>query len=99
MNQHLVARSFEDLLNVFGLCNHVDFPTHISGSSLDPVITDLPESLVRCCALGAVGSSDHQAIHTVINIENARDKAVTRTTWLWDKGDWQGFRDALNGVC
>ena len=99
MNQHLVARSFEDLLSVFGLCNHVDFPTHISGSSLDPVITDLPESLVRCCALGAVGSSDHQAIHTVINIENTRDKAVTRTTWLWDKGDWQGFRDALNGVC
>ena len=98
MNQHLVARSFDDLLTVFGLNNHVDFPTHISGSSLDPVITDLPEHLINCRALGTVGSSDHQVIHTKINIETARDKAVTRTIWLWDKGDWQGFRNALNNI-
>lgn len=63
MNQNLVMRSFEELLTVFGLTNHVDFPTHDMGSSLDPVITDLPDSLVCCRPLGNVGSSDHQAIH------------------------------------
>ncbi|KAG0702594.1 hypothetical protein GWK47_025079 [Chionoecetes opilio] len=34
LNQHLVARAFEELLTVYGLTNHVTFPTHISGSSL-----------------------------------------------------------------
>ena len=98
MNQHLVARPFEELLTVYGLCNHVDFPTHISGSSLDPVITDLPDDLISCCSLGTVGSSDHYVILTKIKIEITRDKAVTRTIWMWDKGDWLGFRKALEAV-
>ena len=95
MNQHLVARCFEELLTVYGLKNHVNFPTHISGSSLDPVVTDFPENLVCCRSLGTVGSSDHHVIRTNINIATARDEAVTRTIWLWDKGDWKGFRDEL----
>ena len=98
MNQHLVARSFEDFLAIFGLHNHVDFPTHISGSSLDPVITDLTENLVRCSSLGTVGSSDHQVIYTKINIETSRDPAVTRMIWLWDKADWQGMRAELENI-
>ncbi|ROT68882.1 hypothetical protein C7M84_012944 [Penaeus vannamei] len=73
MNQHLVARSFEELLTVHGLFNHVDFPTHISGSSLDPVVSDLPDSVVTCSPLSAVGSSDHMAILTLIQITPQRD--------------------------
>ena len=88
MNQNLVMRSFEELLTIFGLTNHVNFPTHISGSSLDPVITDLPSSIVCCRPLGYVGSSDHQAVYTSINVEQANDDAVTRTTWLWKQGNW-----------
>ena len=96
LNQHLVARSFEELLTVFGLSNHVDFPTHISGSSLDPVITDFPDNIVKCRALGIVGSSDHEAILSTINIKAERDQPISRTTWLWDKGDWEGFCSDLN---
>ncbi|MPC64687.1 hypothetical protein E2C01_058806 [Portunus trituberculatus] len=64
LNQHLVVRAFDDLLTEVGLTNHVDFPTHISSSFLDPVITDLSGSLVTCRPLGSVGSSDHVAILT-----------------------------------
>ena len=98
MNQNLIIRSFEDWLDVYGLENHVNFPTHISGSSLDPVVTDLPSSLVSCRSLGYVGSSDHQAIYTAIEICPQYDEAVTRTTWLWNKGDWRGMRKALSSV-
>nr|XP_027209302.1 uncharacterized protein LOC113802849 [Penaeus vannamei] len=69
LNQYLVATAFDNLLTVFGMHNHVDFPTHISGSSLDPVLSDFPESLVQCSALGNVGTSDHTAILT--NIQTA----------------------------
>ncbi|KAK3866919.1 hypothetical protein Pcinc_015337 [Petrolisthes cinctipes] len=35
LNQHLVERSFQELLTDYGLTNYVDIPTHISSSSLD----------------------------------------------------------------
>ena len=28
LNQHLVARAYDDLLDIYGLANHVDFPRH-----------------------------------------------------------------------
>lgn len=98
LNQHLVQRQFDEMLTVYGLTNHVSFPTHISGSSLDPVITDLPSSLVTCRPLATVGSSDHLAVFTNIMLAIDRDEAVTRTNWLWDKGDWNTMRATLNNV-
>lgn len=98
MNQHLVARSFDEMLTVFGLSNHVDFPTHISGSSLDPVISDLPDGVISCRSLGAVGSSDHLAILTTIKVLADRDEAVIRTNWLWDRGNWDGLRGDLENI-
>ena len=98
LNQHLVARSFDDLLNIHGLTNHVNFPTHVSGSSLDPVVTDLPENSIKCEALGAAGSSDHYAILTTIHNEPMEDTATTRTIWLWDRANWTEFREALTAT-
>ena len=98
LNQHLVQRQFDELLTVFGLTNHVDFPTHISGSSLDPVITDLPNSMVTCRPLATVGSSDHLAVLTKIKLAIDRDEGVTRTNWLWDKGDWEAIKIALDNT-
>ena len=98
LNQHLVATEFDDLLDIYGLTNHVDFPTHISGSSLDPVITDLPDGDVKCRSEGKVGSSDHFAVHTLLNIKAMREEEFTRTTWQWDRGDWHGLRAALNNT-
>ena len=96
LNQHLVARAFDDLLTDFGLTNHVDFPTHISGSSLDPVITDLPEGLVTCRPLGTPGSSDHVAILTTVKVRLDRDEPTTRTNWLWRRADWEALRAELS---
>ena len=98
MNQYLIARSFEEFLITFGLQNHISFPTHISGSSLDPVITDFSENITSCQALGYVGSSDHQVIYTNIGVEMNRDKAISRTVWLWDRANWQGFRRELESL-
>ncbi|KAG0727448.1 hypothetical protein GWK47_004009 [Chionoecetes opilio] len=95
LNQHLVARAFEELLTVYGLTNHVTFPTHISGSSLDPVISDLPEGVVTCRPLGAVGSSDHLAVFSTIHVAGLRDVPKKRTNWLWGKTNWEGLQDAL----
>ncbi|KAK3867727.1 hypothetical protein Pcinc_026836 [Petrolisthes cinctipes] len=98
MNQHLVARDSEELLTMYGLSNHVTFPTHTSGSSLDPVITDLPDGIITCHPLGMVGSSDHSAILTTINTTADNDEATARVNWLWSRGDWDGLRNELDST-
>ncbi|KAG0713638.1 hypothetical protein GWK47_015765 [Chionoecetes opilio] len=46
--------------------------------------------------LGLVGSSDHHAVLTQIDIGVARDEATSRTVWLWDKADWASLRRDLS---
>ena len=98
LNQHLVQKQFDELLTVFGLTNHVNFSTHILGSSLDPVITDLPGSMVTCRPLTTVGSSDHLAVLTNIKMTIDHNEGVTRTNWLWDKGNWTALKTALGSI-
>ena len=93
-----MQRQFGDMLTMFGLNNHVDFPTHISVSSLDLVFMDLPSNMVNCRLLATVGSSDHLAVLTKIKLAIIRDEGVTRTNWLWDKGDWDAMRPSLNNT-
>lgn len=95
LNQHLVARAFTELTAVHGLHNHVEFPTHQRGGSLDPVLTDLPSDCVLCCPLDRVGSSDHNAVLTTISLAPAREEEHQRVIWLWDRADWTAARQAL----
>lgn len=95
LNQHIVQVDFDSMLAVFNLENHVTFPTHSSGSSLDPVVTDLPSHTVHCSPLGFVGSSDHVAVLTKINFKRPRERSCTRTLWRWEAADWGGLRADL----
>lgn len=95
LNQHLVMRAFTELTVVQGLHNHVDFPTHQRGGSLDPVLTDLAGGSVRCRPLDFVGTSDHLAILSTLTLAPAREEERRRTIWLWDRADWGEIRRAL----
>ena len=65
---------------------------------MDPVLSDLSENFISCVSLRSVGSSDHYATLTNISIENIRETPVFKTIWLWDKGNWNGFRTALENI-
>lgn len=96
LNHHLEQQAYANLLAVQGLTDHVTFPTHERGGTLDPVISDLREDTLCCHQLGPVGSSDHHAVLTRVNLGVARDVATTRTIWMWDKADWTSLqRDLL----
>ena len=95
LNPRGIQRSFNSLLDVFGLHNHVTFPTHRSGSTLDPVVTDMAPHEVRCSPLGPVGSSDHEAILTRLAYRRPRDESTTRILWQWEDADWEQLRRCL----
>ena len=96
LNFHVEQQAYNNLLSVQGLVNHVTFPTHERGGLLDPVLTDIPEANIKCQQLDQVGSSDHHAVLTLIDLDTARESAVPRTIWLWDKADWPSMRQALH---
>ncbi|XP_045137187.1 uncharacterized protein LOC123519749 [Portunus trituberculatus] len=97
LNQHTVRNAFNSLLVVHDLQNFVTFPTHRSGSSLDPVVTDLPAHTVRCSPLDFVGTSDHVAVLTKLHFRKPREECHTRTLWKWEAANWGALRSALRG--
>ena len=68
LNHHLERDAYETLLTVQGLTDHVTFPTHERGGTLDPVISDLQDDVIQCHQLGLVGSSDHHAVLTQMDM-------------------------------
>ena len=96
LNHHLERDVYENFLEVQGLTNHVTFPTHERGRTLDLVISDCQEDSLQCHQLGLVGSSDHHAVLTQTDVDVARDEATTRTIWLWNKADWASLRRDLS---
>ena len=74
LNHHLERDAYENLLEVQGLTDHVTFPTHERGGTLDPVISDYQEDGLQCHQLELVGSSDHHAVLTQMDV----NVAVTR---------------------
>lgn len=98
LNQHVMARSFDELLILHGLTNHVTFPPHTSGSSLNLVISDLPESVITCHGVGTVGSPDHFAIFAPLSGYQQTDETLMLNKWLWDRRDWDSMRDEMENI-
>ena len=98
LNQHMVQHAFNTLLVVYNLHNHVTFPTHRSGSSLDPVATDLPRHSIQCFPLDFVGTSDHVAVLTKIQFRRPTEETTTRTLWRWEAANWDALRAALRNT-
>ncbi|XP_063596231.1 uncharacterized protein LOC134773084 [Penaeus indicus] len=95
LNHHLIQSAYEDLLTVHGLTDYVDFPTHILGRSLDPVISDLTEDFISCSSLGNIGTSDHLAVVSHLCLAPAADERRQRKTWIWNHANWPGMKAEL----
>ena len=98
LNPHMEQDAFDNLLAVQGLTNHVTFPTHERGGLLDPVMSDLPEASICCQQLGPVGSSDHFAVLSQVELLTAREDTIPRTIWLWDRADWPSMKQDMENT-
>ena len=98
LNPHMEQDAYNNLLAVQGLANHVTFPTHERGGMLDPVVTDIPETSIHCQQLGPVGSSDHFAVLSRVELQTAREESIPRTIWLWDRADWPSMKQDMTNT-
>ena len=96
LNHQLEQAPYESLLGAQGLTDHVSFPTHVRGGTLDPAITDMQEGAAECHQLGTVGSSDYYTVLTQVHLSVARDEVTTLSVWLWEQADWPPLFQALH---
>ena len=69
--------AFKDLLQSFGLIQHVGCPTHQSGYTLDLIITKEEDALCVSDLVDKFYISDHSFVHSEIRAN--RPQAVRRT--------------------
>ena len=98
LNPPTALAQYRELVTIFDLRNHVDFPTHDSGSMLDPILTDGPQRGITCEPLGNVGSSDHSAVLARIAFSKPANKPFTRRLWKWKEGNFEGMRQYFNST-
>ena len=99
LNQNTVRDTINTLRVVHDLHNFVTFLTHITGSSLDSVVFDLPHKTAQCSPLDFVDTSDHLAVLTKVQFKRPREESYTRTLWKWDSAKWDALRADLPRTC
>jgi hypothetical protein len=81
------------LLDTFNLTQHITFPTHSAGHTLDLLITRESSNLVSSVTFADPGLSDHLAIISTLSIRiNKRPASVTKTTRCFRKIDIASFK-------
>ena len=79
------------------LTQHVDFPSHKSGTMPDLVLssnTNMVSSISNC---GPLGSSDHCMILTELNL-NPNRKNLKSESFNWKKADFNSLRSKINDI-
>ena len=79
------------------LSQSVDFPTHVKGSTLDVVFTDIPESIFNVQDLGNLGNSDHSIIKLEIDFCPKFNKTLELIR-DYKAGDQEGLKHHLQGI-
>ena len=82
---------FTNLLNTFGLCQHVPEPTHDGGGLLDVIITHVDERFERPCVVD-IGLSDHRLVKGSISITPRLSIYETVSSRSWQSFDTNIFR-------
>ena len=62
------AQVFLDLLTAFGLQNHVNFPTHKSGHTLDLILNECISNLSVKDSIPALYLSDHTSVVSYLSV-------------------------------
>ena len=90
------SKKLRDLLQNFGLRQHVKFPTHNGGHILDLVISRTDTELVKDVSV-VEGISDHHGILADLNVKTQKRSVVKKTFHQFKKLDMIKFQqDILN---
>ena len=92
-----IEQNFVDSFSELGLVQCIEDSTHIKGSTLDILLTNVPQNVshLNVWSDKCVCKSDHYPITFDINIKVSRHKSSKRKCYNFKKADWDGLNNAL----
>ena len=89
------ALKFRDIADSANLKQHVDRPTHISGNTLDLILTRASDNIVSNITTTSYLPSDHAAVLCSLNIVRPKPTRMTITTRKLRNIDIDAFRNDI----
>jgi hypothetical protein len=90
-----------DICRIQNLRYHINEPTRITATSrtcLDQILSNIPQFVSSSCVFDPVYTNDHCTVGVDLTFKIASDPAYTRHVWIYEQGDYDGFRHALNNA-
>ena len=87
-----------DFCNVHNFVTHINEPTRITSetqSCLDQIVSNISNNIYSVSVQAPVSTNDHCTIGVELKFKIVSDPAYYRHCWLYDQGDYVGFRNAL----
>ena len=91
------AVDFLDAIGENFLSQHVTFPTHDCGNTLDLVISNIPNKISSTSDIGTLGNSDHSIILTEV-IGTISSHVPQHTVWNFKFAKFDDMKKALNEI-
>ena len=70
--------------------------TSNSNTCLDQILSNTPNLISEVKVEPPISTNDHCTVSVIVNFKIAVEKAYERHIWLYKKGDYQGFKNALS---
>jgi hypothetical protein len=97
----MIARShamdFVEALSESFLTQHVMFPTHKCGNTLDLVLSNMPNLVSNIADCGVLGNSDHSMICTELDMPFTAH-APKHVVWNYKQASFEEMRSALKKI-
>ena len=91
MSGNSQATDFIEIINEKFLTQHVTFPTHDGGNTLDLVLSNIPNRVESVTDCGKLGNSDHVIISSVVKFDLISN-VPSHTVWDFRKANFEGMR-------
>ena len=95
----LNGRKLIEICLEYNLQCHINEPTRITqntSSCLDQIISNIPNFIVQTTVDPPISTNDHCTVNAKINFKIGTEIPYQRHIWLYDKGDYVGFKQALS---
>ena len=91
------SQTFREFLECFDLKNHINFPTHLSGNTLDLIISRLEDSYISNIKQGEL-LADHHAVEFRMQADVNFKEPITRTVRSMKKVDLTKLKSDFSTV-
>ena len=95
----ITASKYKDILDSYGLYQHITSPTRLNKTLIDHIITNIPEKVITNNVLPCDEITDHDAPYVIVNIRKARFEPRYKNIRMKKNLDIEKFKQDFYNLC